>query len=131
MKKVSSLYYIVFESSGLYQWGQGWLSAELRNKWYEYWRSIEGCYWHNIPSDFSGFSDLLVCSSCSIYLHPMGFTAVLETQGRSTRYVDGQEVEYIPQFEELCDLMAKCAEYVGFEYTLKLSGKQDVIFEFD
>lgn len=115
--------------NGIYEWGRGFMSREIADKWNWFWavefRKIDHLFWKYADGDGFGGCGILSCNSGSIYMHPMDFTTVLvSTSGAiCVSVADGKE--YITQFEgevkylkRICDA---CAEFCGGSFTLYIS----------
>jgi hypothetical protein len=101
-----------YKTRGIYEWGQGFVSREVADRWNEFWRIVatEG----RIPNTnkrnyfwriLSGVEcDILVATGGSIYLHPMDGSGVIKTSN---------EVMPDATYSELCRLMNACVEYIG------------------
>lgn len=61
---------------GLYEWGKGW-NIEKKQVWDRFWKGSRGIFW-KFFQDENG-SQYLVSTCGSLFLHPMGFDAVLFT----------------------------------------------------
>jgi len=117
--------------NGIYEWGRGFMSREIADKWNWFWsvefRKTDHLFWKYADGDMDfGECGILSCNSGSIYMHPMDFNAVLVSSMGcicTKRGDDGKE--YITQFEseikhlkEICDA---CAEFCGGSFTLYIS----------
>lgn len=108
-----------FVSHGLYEWGKGFISAEKQTLWTEFWDNCPSATW-KITKYEEMSVPFLVSMDGSFYLHPMDFDAVLT----------------VPEFlcndiylDDLRELIAKCAKYVGFTYDLYVSEKKRIDFD--
>lgn len=102
-----------YKTSGIYEWGRGFVSGEVADKWNEFWRIVatEGripntnkCnyFWRILSGGIE--CDTLVATGGSIYLHPMDGSGVIQTTN---------EVTHDATYTELCRLMNACVEYIG------------------
>lgn len=102
-----------YKTHGVYEWGRGFVSVEVADKWNEFWRVVatEGriphtdrhiYMWQILPGDIG--CDTLVATGGSIYLHPMDGVGVVQTTN---------EVMTDGVYAELCRLMNACVEYIG------------------
>ena len=56
---------------GIYEWGKGFASNDIADKWYKFFDEFDDCGWTLIKPQFLGdcFRIASTCSCC--YLHPM------------------------------------------------------------
>ena len=127
----------VFE--GIYEWGHGYVSNEVRLKWDEFWKNFaatrildghEAINWGYLEPAGPARSGCLANTrtGVSVYMHPMGFSgAALSVSGAvATSGIDGNyDVEYLSHFDlEMCELVAICraaADACGGSFRLFLS----------
>lgn len=104
--------------AGLYAWGEGW-SEEVANKWEEYWKNIKSIYWKYMPAKYKTSSGQLVNTGGSIYLHPMGFSAVIRSAGGTCPRGNDDDLEdrYGGELDELKKLCEGACEVCGGSYT--------------
>ena len=97
---------------GLYEWGEGWVSADKEKAWRDFFlgvnRNRSFTHWGYLPGDTASDGGNLVCVSGSAYVHPMDMTCVIHTNVFSRRFVDGDWEEYYPELEEFMEV-ARCA----------------------
>lgn len=106
--------------TGLYEWGQGWLSLDIRDKWNRYFRSAVNVvgrhsFWHYTERD-DGLLDpcrYLVSAGGSVYLHPMDVKYCGTREGVSFKYEGGRHVETVPEIDELKEILIGAAEACG------------------
>ena len=135
-KKKAIHFYGTFE--GLYEWGKGWKSEEVMNKWNYWWKNefpkLHTGTWENyIEPKYIWESGRLVSLSASIYMHPMGIHGTL-TEGELScscclpeenckydyRYV------FYDQLKELSRICTAVAEYCGGTFTLDTTREFDI-----
>lgn len=105
--------------TGLYAWGQGWLSGRIAETWNDYFRNLDKIV---KPSFWSYFerkntfstSQHLVGTSGSVFLHPMDLSYVGHSNLVSTRINDrGIEEEIFPEIDELKEILTGAANACG------------------
>lgn len=106
--------------NGLYEWGVNWL-YDARLKWNEYWKGARSDMWDYLPTEDCEY---LVGVEGSIYLHPMGFKAILSGCGVTDAYGS----PFSTELKELNRLCTECANACGGTFTLYVSNEQNVNF---
>ena len=113
---------------GIYEWGNGYVSMEMKRKWDEFWevklREHHPFFWKYIKGDdFSSGS--LVSTYNAIYMHPMSINAVFSQGGGCSHKTfpdDEHKKDYRTYFtseiNELNKLCKACAEYCGGTFEL-------------
>lgn len=101
-----------YKTYGIYEWGRGFVSGEVADKWREFWNCVAKGgrtpigrpvhMWRILHGDIG--CDTLVSTGGSIYLHPMDGCGVVQVINEIA--TDGVYVE-------LCRLMNACVEYIG------------------
>jgi hypothetical protein len=124
--------------NGLYEWGKGWVSLDVMNKW-EYWWANEfpkfnAWLWHQyIPGKNLGECGILVSNSASIYMHPMAIYGMLTEGGLSrgcSLSEEGHKYNYkyvfLDQLNELRRICEAVAEYCGGTFVLDTTKEFDI-----
>lgn len=96
---------------GIYEWGRGFVSQDVYNRWKSYWLTLDATFWHHF---FTKDCQYLVETGGSIYLHPMDFTLVLRKIGSQYRHDEnGKRHEVFAEIEELDRICSECAKECG------------------
>ena len=68
---VDSIFKLRYITHGLYEWGSGYVSSDVADKWRKFFGEFDDCRWTVIRPKSSGhcFRIASTCSCC--YLHPM------------------------------------------------------------
>lgn len=125
------------EFYGIYEWGRGYVFAEMKEKWDYFWNVKLSerwpGFWKYVKGNEYGEAGSLVSVNEAIYLHPMTFNAVLATNnGNAIRMLpeDGYKNEYHSSFAseiyELNELCKECAEYCGGRFELFTTKEQQI-----
>jgi hypothetical protein len=102
-----------YKTHGIYEWGRGFVSGEVADKWREFWKFVATngktpntgrtlYHWRILRGDEG--CDILVATGGSIYLHPMDGCGVIQVINETT--ADGV-------YNEFCRLMNACVEFIG------------------
>lgn len=67
----TSMVVMRYRTTGIYEWGHGYVSAEAANGWRLYFEKFSDFKWCKIPPRSCGDCWRLVDSYSMIYLHPM------------------------------------------------------------
>ncbi|MBQ1761061.1 MAG: hypothetical protein IIZ94_15425 [Prevotella sp.] len=120
---------ITCEFEGIYGWGVGYYNRAIHMKWDEYWEKVfNGVHWNYFRGSW-GEAGRLVSTNNTIYLHPMGFEAVLIGGDGITasRYIGDKEVTYhLLDVESLVKGLQEAAEYCGAKVSIKLSKEFEI-----
>ena len=111
---------------GLYEWGEGWLSHDVKEKWNFWWKyefpKIASYEWHTyIPGSSSSGCGRLVGKNNVIYMHPMSIYGTFVEDGVSCIcHVDGKGYRYVfyDDLESLREICKAAAEYCGGAFIL-------------
>lgn len=103
---------------GLYEWGRGWVSNEIAQKWRDYFSSLNTadkvCFWSYFEREESyGKISYLVSTGGGIYLHPMQCDYIGSKFGESYRFDAGKRVEILPDIDELKEILIGAAKACG------------------
>lgn len=116
--------------NGLYEWGQGWVSTSKRMAWDDFLENrlkteVQPIFWKYVPGDkVTGACGSLIGTGDAIYLHPMGFNAILISHGcTTTSYKDGvyYQSAFSSEIMELREICEAVAEACGGTFTLYTS----------
>lgn len=109
--------------NGIYEWGRGFVSNDVAERWKRYWLSIDPSWWKFIPPEVIGHAGYLACHAGIIYLHPMGFNALLSTTTKVTTFRDGTEytASFSTDLEKLLELCRGAAEACGGTFEMIVS----------
>lgn len=118
--------------NGLYEWGKGWVSNEVREKW-DYWWENEfpemwTTFWRYVGGE-DGECGRLVGTGEAVYMHPMVTRGTFVSCGVTCGcYVGGEKYEYA-FYEELAELERICvavAEYCGGSFHMSTTKEFDI-----
>lgn len=103
---------------GLYEWGKGWVSGDIAQRWRDYFGSLntakDVCFWRYFECEEScGKVGYLVSTGGSIYLHPMQCDYIGSKIGSSYRFDAGKQVEIFPDIDELKEILIGAAKACG------------------
>ena len=121
--------------SGIYEWGTGFVSREVRDKWNQFWkvefpkRAEKNGWWWWKYANGDGFGECghLSAIAGSVYLHPMDFSTTLISTGGvvciSLAEKTGKEYfnHFSGEISSLKKICEECAEFCGGSFWLFIS----------
>lgn len=124
-----------YVTKGLYEWGSGWLSADMAKRWKEFWDNAARCRCYPtacgevkhlsllrvILPDMENSCHMLYTIGGIIYLHPMSGQAYFEKGGARMR-VDGVDVD--PYFEEFRQVITDAVEYANPDANVHINQRE-------
>ncbi len=102
---------------GIYFWGQGWKDNETYRKFAEAEHNIKSYHWQLSEAEYEHASNYLVGVVGAIYLHPMGFDAVLHSCGSC------DDSFHCGDLKQICE---KIAEHCGGSFEMTVSKPLEV-----
>lgn len=119
---------------GLYNWGSGWVSSEVAEKWDAFWegltKSDKSIFWRYAPPRDRYCSCGYLCSSDgTVYLHPMDFETVLSRRsGTALISENGNSYNgaFKSELQELQRLCSQAAKSCGGTFSLE-AGRETLI----
>ena len=102
---------------GIYEWGRGWMSIEKQEAWDSWFGNLKSTmnpsFWSYFDSESFTRAKYLVCSSGSVYLHPMDVSCIIHTSTVTKKLVNGVWKETFPELDELKEILTGVANACG------------------
>ena len=77
---IDSIFKLRYITHGLYEWGGGYVSSDVADKWREFFGEFDDCRWTVIKPGSSGESFRIASVHSCCYLHPMSGLLTLKDE---------------------------------------------------
>ena len=82
---IDSIFKLRYITHDLYEWGKGYVSNDIADKWRKFFDEFDDCRWTVIKPDSSGDCFRIASTYSCCYLHPMGGLLTLHNKNEVDR----------------------------------------------
>ena len=77
---IDSIFKLRYITHGLYEWGKGYVSSDVADKWCEFFGEFDDCRWTVIKPKLIGECFRISSTRSCCYLHPMSGLLTLDNE---------------------------------------------------
>ena len=77
---IDSIFKLRYITHGLYEWGKGYVSSDVADKWCGFFDEFDNCRWTVIKPELIGECFRIASTSSCCYLHPMSGLLTIKSE---------------------------------------------------